>query len=195
MVVFDFWPKILGGGRGLQRILLSFYECRLRDGDTEGSGDCTYYNQIRLNFLHSQAVGMPKHRSCAPSHPRAILLPAANEVVAKVMFLQVSVCPRGEGVCLSACWDAIPLPQDQGDTHPGPGRPPPDQADPPPGTRQIPPGPGRHPPDQADPPPGKQTSAYGLRAAGTHPTGMHSCETFCFITFNKLKSYSCQEQT
>ena len=31
-----------------------------------------------------------------------------------------------------------------------------------------PPGPGR-------PPPGKQTQAYGLRAAGTHPTGMHSC--------------------
>ena len=31
------------------------------------------------------------------------------------------------------------------------------------------------PPDQADPPPGKQTAAYGQRAAGTHPTGMHSC--------------------
>ena len=26
-----------------------------------------------------------------------------------------------------------------------------------------------------DPPPGKQTQAYGQRAAGTHPTGMHSC--------------------
>ena len=72
---------------------------------------------------------------------------------------------------------------------PGPGRPP--------RTRQIPPGSGRHPPprtrqtppeqadtppDQADPsprtrqtPPGKQTAAYGLRAAGTHPTVMHSC--------------------
>ena len=40
------------------------------------------------------------------------------------------------------------------------------------------------PPDQAEPPPprarqttlpGKQTPEYGLRAAGTHPTGMHSC--------------------
>ena len=30
---------------------------------------------------------------------------------------------------------------------------------------------GRHPP-------GKQTPAYGLRAAGTHPTGMHSCIFF-----------------
>ena len=25
------------------------------------------------------------------------------------------------------------------------------------------------------PPPGKRTAAYGQRAAGTHPTGMHSC--------------------
>ena len=32
------------------------------------------------------------------------------------------------------------------------------------------------PPVQAHhPPPGKQTPAYGLRAAGTHPTGVHSC--------------------
>ena len=46
----------------------------------------------------------------------------------------------------------------------------------PPGPGRHPPGPGRppHPPDQADPP-GKQTPAYGLRTAGTHPTGMHSC--------------------
>ena len=33
------------------------------------------------------------------------------------------------------------------------------------------------PPEQT-PPPGKQTPAYGLRAAGTHPTGMHSCIFF-----------------
>ena len=80
-----------------------------------------------------------------------------NEVVAKVMFLQVSVCPQGGGVCLSACWDANPPPR--------PGRPPRDQADPPgtrqtphqdqadpPGTRRIPPGTRQAPPqDQADP--------------------------------------------
>ena len=39
------------------------------------------------------------------------------------------------------------------------------------------PSPSRHPltlPDQL-PPPGKQTAAYGQWAAGTHPTGMHSC--------------------
>ena len=123
----------------------------------------------------------------------------------------------GEGVCLSACWDArtpqtrqTPRtrqtpPWDQADTPPGSGRPPYtpwtrqtplDQADNPARTRQTPPGtrqtpsplgpgrphpplgPGRHPPrtrQTPPPPPGKQTPAYGLRAAGTHPTGMHSC--------------------
>ena len=60
------------------------------------------------------------------------------------VFTGVCLSTGGEGVCLSACWDARP---------PQPGRPP---------------RPGRHPP-------GKQTPAYGLRAAGKHPTGMHSC--------------------
>ena len=75
----------------------------------------------------------------------------------------------GEGVCLSACWDTrLPSPRDQADPPPGPGISPPGPGRHPPGTRQTPPRPGRHPP-------GKQTAAYGLRAAGTHPTGMHSC--------------------
>ena len=30
-------------------------------------------------------------------------------------------------------------------------------------------------------PPGKQTAAYGQRAAGTHPTGMHSCYAIKFL--------------
>ena len=91
-----------------------------------------------------------------------------NEVVAKVMFLQVCVCPQGgESVCLSACWDAIPpgtrqtpprIRQTPSPPTPlGPGRPPPDQADPPrsgrpPGTRQTPPQIRQTPQDQADPP-------------------------------------------
>ena len=106
------------------------------------------------------------------------------------------------GVCLSACWDTPPdqaPPRDQADppldggtppgwrTPPGTRQTPPDAGwrNPPgtrqtpldggpPGTRQTPPD-GGTPPDQADPPFGKQTPAYGLRAAGTHPTGMHSC--------------------
>ena len=59
------------------------------------------------------------------------LVTGRNEVVAKVMFLQVSVCPQGgrEGVCLSAWWDTR--------SPPAPGTPPR------PGT---PPGPGRSPP-------------------------------------------------
>ena len=99
------------------------------------------------------------------------------------VFTGVCLSTGGEGVCLSACWDAIP---------PRKPYPPWDQADPP-RTRQTPPEPGRPPGtrqtplDQADPPglgrppwtrqtsPGKQTPACGLRAAGTHPTGMHSC--------------------
>ena len=30
-------------------------------------------------------------------------------------------------------------------------------------------------------PPRKQTPAYGLREAGTHPTGMHSCFELVFV--------------
>ena len=57
-------------------------------------------------------------------------------------------------------------PQDQ--TLPGQGEPP------------LPPPQSRHPhrtrpPPPPSPLPGKQTPAYGLRVAGTHPTGMHSC--------------------
>ena len=97
------------------------------------------------------------------------------------VFTGVCLSTGGEGVCLSASWDAIPPP--------GPGRHPPDQADPPwdqadpAGTRQTPRdqadtplGPGRHPPPLGPGRPLREAdSAYGLRAAGTHPTGMHSC--------------------
>ena len=62
---------------------------------------------------------------------------------------------------------------------------PPLGADTPPGAdtpQSRPPGadtPQSRPPGADNPqsrhPPGKQTPAYGQRAAGTHPTGMHSC--------------------
>ena len=65
---------------------------------------------------------------------------------------------------------------------PGPGRHPPDQADPPWDQADTnPPSPSPPPPDQADPP-RKQTPAYGQWAAGTHPTGMHSCLQYLLIT-------------
>ena len=73
-----------------------------------------------------------------------LIITGRNEVVAKVIFLHLSVIHSvhrgGEGVCLSACWDTTP-PQDQ---------------TPPPRTRQTP------PPYVAEKP-WKQTPAYGLR--------------------------------
>ena len=84
------------------------------------------------------------------------------------MFLQVSVCPQGGGGCLPQCMLGCHTPPDGG-TPPGPGRPP---LRTPPGWRIPPIG---EPPLDGEPPPRKQTPAYGLRAAGTHPTGMHSC--------------------
>ena len=88
------------------------------------------------------------------------IITGRNEVAAKVMFLQVYVCPQGGRVSASVHAGMPPQtrqtsPQDQADTSP-------------PGTRQT-------LPQTRQTPPGKQTPAYGLRAAGTHPTGMHSC--------------------
>ena len=64
-------------------------------------------------------------------------------------------------------------PPDQADPR---SRHPPDQADTP-RTRQTPPQTRQTPPSKTrqTPPQTRQTSAYGQRAAGTHPTGMHSC--------------------
>ena len=98
------------------------------------------------------------------------LLPAATKLGQGNVFTGVCDSVHRGGVCLSACWDATPAPgadtppwtrhpQDQTPTHPW------DQI--PPSWDQMPP--------RADTPPGKHTPAYGQRAAGTHPTGMHSC--------------------
>ena len=93
----------------------------------------------------------------------------------------MSVCPQVGGGCLPQCMLRCHTPPpDQADP-PRPGRHPRNQADTPrdladpPRTRQTP------PQDQADPPgtwqtpPKMLTPAYSPRAAGTHPTGMHSC--------------------
>ena len=122
-------------------------------------GDWTH--RFRMHFAVDWATVAPNGRK--------LIFTGRNEVVAKVMFLQVCVCPRGGG-CLPQCMlGCHSPPPDQADTLP-------DQADLPPGARQTPPQDQADTPrDQADTPPGKQTPAYGLRAAGTHPTGMHSC--------------------
>ena len=67
------------------------------------------------------------------------LITVRNEV-AKVMCLQASVCPQGEGVCLSACWD---IPREQT----------PPRADPPRG---------------ADPPGETATAADSTHPTGMH---------------------------
>ena len=141
------------------------------------------------------------------------IITGRNEVVAKVMFLLVSVI-------LSTRWGSVSvhagIPPPAKETPPAkeipllrrPPRRPPCQGDPP--TKETPhqgdppcqgdpsakEPPCQGAPCQGDPPPrrplprrpplqrrppaketpsGKQTPAYGQRAAGTHPTGMHSC--------------------
>ena len=83
------------------------------------------------------------------------------------VFTGVCLSTGGEGVCLSACWDAIP-PRTR-ETPPGPGRPPWDQADPP--RDQVdPPRPGRPPWDQADPPGTRQAPLGSGRPPRTRQT-------------------------
>ena len=71
--------------------------------------------------------------------------------------------------------DQAPPPEQTppGTRHP-PGEDPPGTRHPPGADPPSPLGPGT-PRTRQPPPPGKQTAAYGQRAAGTHPTGRHSC--------------------
>ena len=98
---------------------------------------------------------MLKH-AVAHANGSLSIITGRNEVVAKVMLLQVCVWPQGgQGVCLSACWDARPpqtrqIPPDQAytprpDRHPPDQTDTPDQADTPTRPGRHPPGPGRHP--------------------------------------------------
>ena len=124
--------------------------------------------------------------------------------MAKVIFLQVCVCSQGGG-CLPQCMLGCHIPPEMEkppprwrtpwmeSPPPTPGWRSPPWMENPPGWRtpnppwmENPPGipnpPGwrtPNPPPDGEPPPRKQTPAYGLRAAGTHPTGMHSCFTVC----------------
>ena len=79
------------------------------------------------------------------------------------IFTPVCHSVHGGGVCLSACWDTTPPPSRPPEQSPPPSRPPSEQT-----------------------PPGKQTPVYGQRAAGTHPTGMHSCSIFVIICTFRL---------
>ena len=113
------------------------------------------------------------------------LVTSRNKVVAKVIFLHLSVILFTGGVCQGKppLPGRIPPPH-QGEPPPARENPtarenPPDQTPParenPPQTRPPPPLGTRPSPPGTRPPPRKQTPAYDQRAAGTHPTGMHSC--------------------
>ena len=59
VVAFGFLVKKYGKRWRHMNGTLSFYECRLSDGDTKrrGHSNPTWCNQINLNFLHSEVVG------------------------------------------------------------------------------------------------------------------------------------------
>ena len=94
----------------------------------------------------------------------AWLLPPANEVWGKIIFVHLSVILFTGGVCPIACWDTPP----GAESSPEQTLP---QADTPPRTR------GRHPPPGA-----VHAARCGQQAGGTHPTGMRSC---IFAAFTK----------
>ena len=104
-----------------------------------------------------------------------------NEVVAKVIFLHLSVILfTGGHVCGRTPPSQTPRQQtNPRSIHPSGSRPLP-------GSRPLG---SRHPPPQTrHHPPRKQTPAYGQRAAGMHPTGMHSCvklKTLCYRNCNR----------
>ena len=121
------------------------------------------------------------------------LLPAATKLGQGNVFTGVCDSVHRRGClpqCMLGCWTPPwtrhpPTRHPPGSRPPSPGSRPP-RADPPP------PGPGP-PPDQAQHPPSplppvrKQTPAYGQWAAGTHPTGMHSCYS-CDLIWHEHQS-------
>ena len=125
-------------------------------------------------FLHSKSFSIQLFLSF-------FFITGRNEVVGKVIFLQLSVILfTGGGVSsreTSPCQGEPPPPATRENSPPPPpGRTPPARENPPPLPGRTPPA-RENPPCQGEPPPPprKQTAAYGQRAAGTHPTGMHSC--------------------
>ena len=106
------------------------------------------------------------------------------------MFLQASVCPQGEGVCLSACWDTTPHPWSRhppGSRHTPTADTPPEQtppkADTPlgadtPRSRHTPPEQtpfrSRYPPEQTPPRTDTPQSRHPLRGDTTPGADTHT---------------------
>ena len=98
---------------------------------------------------------------------------------AKVMFLQVCVILFTRGGCLPQCMLGY-HPHPQGADTPWSRHPP--GADTPP-EQKLP----------REQPPLPREADYGKRAAGTHPTGMHSCGSFLYLGKHNIMFmfYSC----
>ena len=150
----------------------------------ETSMYCITTASTKLAF--SGKVNLAKSLCLKYYHRNGTFITSRNEVVAKVIFLHLFVI-LFTGGGLPQCMLGYHPPEQ---THI-----PPSPWSRPPGSRHLPRS--RHPPEQtplprsrhhppradtspeqtppgADTPPDK-TPAYGLRAAGTHPTGMHFC--------------------
>ena len=132
---------------------------------------------------------------CTPLHEiQPVIAQAVRILLECILVSQASVCPQGGGVSASVHAGIPPLPTQT--RHPPEQTPleqtpplkqtPLDQAPPRPCTSQS-----RHPlwdqayppeqtPPQSRPPWTRQTAAYSLQVAGTHPTGMHSCFLYIF---------------
>ena len=83
---------------------------------------CSVKSSLReLRFMSHQSEILRSLIFCL-SEIQYRLLPAATKLWPRKCFYRCVSVHRG-GVCLSACWDAIPP---DGGTPPGPGRPPPD---------------------------------------------------------------------
>ena len=175
--------------------------------------------QIHSNLLHLQAMGMLKQCSCTCLHLQfcTLVCPCSvvsiftdrNEVVAKVMFLHLSVIlftgglpqcmlgnhhkppplrrhvpPRKHASLGSPPWEACTPPEACTPRSMHPSR---KHACTP--WEAHTPLPGKHAPPEActplgsthPPPPEEQTLAYGQWVASTHPTGMQSCSIYCRI--------------
>ena len=120
-------------------------------------------------------------RSLLDTNP---IVTGRNEVVAKVMFLHVSV------ILLTGGSPENPPPQDQGEPPPGSRRTPPDQADPPPGPRRTPPRPGRPPPGPRKTPPPQEEHCSIRSMSGRYASYWNAFLYWNFVYFNFMKSWN-----
>ena len=132
----------------------SCFGCCFLDGEIYAVGG---YGPLCLNRW-VRAPASLEHIGYSRCVSRAFffVITGRNEVVAKVMFLLVSVILSTKGgVCLSACWDTTPPEQTPPQSRCPPGADTPQEQTPP--GKQTPPPPGADTPPGADPPLGADT--------------------------------------